>query len=741
MPLSRRSGRVKSSRTKYTVDPFASAGISDDSDSEEVGKAPKGKARRRAEDSASDEEFVARGSDEEMNDRPDDGDDDVSEEDEEAGDDDEMEVEEDVATPKRKEAVARPRFKRRFPNSQVAPSPDDTHFRGIMDPKDHVAKPIHYALTFGDDDRDLLSAIYMRDRWFRGIDACLPTRFALEQSEEPDYGCGPTMGLDPENFERERTRGWDWYYDKDIGKNFQKKQSLTKLKAADAHRNYFPAPKNGKHTILMGPPNQQIPVNLGYHESFNYGEIWKDIKARKSDQSTQMQVREGWLMNFGQKVQCMAWAPNQDGLSQYMAVVVPISDEQKKIYHAAGSEPLSVFHTSPPYPCTLQLWEFKGKKTGERTNTLDMDFEPRLRLALCSDWGDLRRMAWCPMGRQRRSEDDKGDSEHLGLLAGIWGDGTLRVLDIRIHRKSEKAEFCKTGSKCSLPRSVANQCSNVVKINSPVFEARPPSTLCSCLTWLSPSDIAVGCNNGFVAIWNIQPNNISDQLPYLYHPIHTSYVLSITSAYPTNPHLLSTISVDGETRLWSMLDPQGENTSTPRMRIASPHLSYSPTLFSVFSTDENNFGRMMPIRRFFASTTVGRVPSTVSCLAPCSFWHPCLLYGGSGGEVMATNPFRRLLYNKEQQWQQLWFTHDWAQGADPTSSGVSRFYEGYQAESQSLARNLVGEKKAAQGLSLTTIHDESTHVTSLGWNPSRPCSAWASAALGCGLVRVEDLAI
>ncbi|OQD76056.1 hypothetical protein PENDEC_c005G06719 [Penicillium decumbens] len=718
MPASRRSGRVKGSKAKYSVDPFMSAGISDDSDSEKVAKSPKGKARQRERDSASDEEFVAPGSDEDMDDRPedDDDDDDVFEEAGEAIDADEMgEV---ASTTKRKPAV--PYRRKRVLLADIAPSPDDTHSRGMMDPKEHVAKPMHYALTFGSDERDILSAIYMRDRWFHGIDACLPTRFALEQPEEPDYGCGPTLGLDPEDFERERTTGWDWYYDKDVGKTFQKKQRLTKIKEADARRNYFPAPKNGKHTILMGPSNQQTPISLGYHESYNFGEIWKDIKARKSDQTAETQVREGWLMNFGQKVQCMAWAPNQDGLSQYMAVVAPISDEQKEIYHPAGSEPLSIFHPSPPYPCTLQLWEFQGKKTGERTNTLDMSFEPRLRLALCSDWGDLRRMAWCPMDREKRSEDKEGDTEHIGLLAGIWGDGSLRVLDIKIQRKSEKAEF--------------------LRISSPIFEARPPSTLCSCLTWLSPSDIAVGCNNGFVAIWSIQPSNTTDQLPYFYQPIHTSYVLSIASAYPSNPHLLSTVSMDGETRLWSMLDPQADNTATPRMRITSPHLSYSPVLFSFFSTDENNFGRMMAIRRFFAATAIGRSPSTVSCLAPCSFWHPCVMYGGSGGEVMATNPLRRLLYNKEQQWQQLWFTHDWAQGANPDSSGVSRFYEGYQAEVQTLARNLVPEKKPL-GFTLTTIHDENTHVTSLGWNPSRPCAAWASAALGCGLVRVEDLAI
>lgn len=292
----------------------------------------------------------------------------------------------------------------------------------------------------------------------------------------------------------------------------------------------------------------------------------------------------------------------------------------------------------------------------------------------------------------------------------------------------------------SVPGSLTSTDWHIVKAVSPVFEAIPSSSICTCLAWLSPSDIAVGCSNGFVAIWNIAPSTTTEPQPYFYHPIHPTYVIAIASAYPTNPHLLSTIGMEGETRLWSMTDPQ-ESASTPRMRVASPILSYSPVLFSIVSSDENNFGRMMPIRRFFGSGVVGRMPNTVSSLAPCSFWHPSLLYGCTGGEVIATSPARRLLYSKEQQWQQYWFTHDWVQGSETDSPGISRFYDGFRAESQNLARNLVGEKRPMMGLTLSTIHDENNHVTALGWNPNRPCAAWASAALGCGLVRIEDLAI
>lgn len=199
--------------------------------------------------------------------------------------------------------------------------------------------------------------------------------------------------------------------------------------------------------------------------------------------------------------------------------------------------------------------------------------------------------------------------------------------------------------------------------------------------------------------------------------------------------------MDGETQLWSMIEPQGETSSTVRMRVAAHHVSYSPVLQSVISVDENDFGRMMPIRRFFASTAIGRLSSSAASLAPCSSWHPSILMGGTGGEVMTTNPLRKLLHTKEQQWQQNWFTHDWVAGPTADSPGTSRFFDGYAAESQVLAKNLTGETRLITGFSVTTIHEEGTHVTALGWNPNRRCAAWAGAALGCGLLRVEDLAI
>lgn len=281
------------------------------------------------------------------------------------------------------------------------------------------------------------------------------------------------------------------------------------------------------------------------------------------------------------------------------------------------------------------------------------------------------------------------------------------------------------------------------KLHSPAFTARPPSTVCTCIVWLSPSDIAVGCANGFVAVWSILPSQKSSPsahpLPYFYQQIHSTYILSISPAYPTHPHLVCTTSIDGETRLTSLLDPQKDMVETNRMRVGSSFTSYSPWLHSFVSSDENDFARLLALRRFFATTSIARLSSSVSALAPCSPCHPSMLLGCTGGAVVATNPLRRLLHSKEKQWQQTWFVHEWVQGS--SEAGVSRFDDGFRAESVSLLRNTLGDRKMVNGTMVITIFDENTHVTALSWNPNQTCGGWSSAGMGCGLVRVEDLAL
>ncbi|KAL2810661.1 hypothetical protein BJX63DRAFT_422888 [Aspergillus granulosus] len=729
MPSTRRSGRLSGVRKSYIIDP----GVDEESESNSAGetsKAPRNKGKQPVHEDSSDEEFqVGPLEEEEEEDFEDEG-----SQDEDAGADNDAEEEEEAKGSRRRgKAPKTPQpksVKKRPPTSTGALTGEETHSRGIWNPFEHVGKSVHLQATFGLDERDILAALYARDRWSRGFDSTFPARISLDEAPSlRDYKYGSTFGVEPEDMDRESTRGWDWYYGDGSGARLRGRQRIEQITEAEARQTFMPTPKEGKHTVLVGPANEQMAFTLDQYDVLNYGDAWGEAKGQKTTDSAgskqPKKKRQGWIINLGQRIQAMAWAPNQSDLTQYLAVTVPISSEQKDMY----PDPLKdyaapAFRPSASYPCALQIWSFMVDRGGSTTKTIDMSFPPRLRLVLGTSWGDLRRIAWCPMRREPRDEDDEGVDKSIGLLAGIYGDGYVRVIDVKISRDPNKTEF--------------------YRVDTPMFEAKPPSTVCTCVAWLSPSDIAVGCANGFVAVWNIAPPSVQsprNSLPYFYHPIHSTYLLNIASAYPTYPHLVATTSMDGETRLTSLADHEKDVVDATRMRVGSPHLTYSPWLQSFVSSDENDFVRLLTLRRFFTTTAAARLPSTVSALAPSSFWHPSVLLGCTGGSVLATNPLRRLLHSKEKQWQQTWFSHTWVRGNDARSSGTSRFYDGYRAESISLLRNMMGDRKLINGTMVITIHEEATHVTALSWNPNQSCAGWASAGLGCGLLRIEDLAM
>lgn len=475
MPSARRSGRLSGVRKTYTVDPLAGE-ESDSNSTEETSKMPRNKGKkpvRGDEDDESDDEFQGNEleAEEEEEDEVDDafdGEDALAENDEEEDEMDEPVFSQAAAgaraadTEEKKGRRPRGRqkqtkldqtrtVKNRQSDGTIALTGDETHSRGTWNPLEHVGKSIHLQVTFGLDERDLLAILYTRERWARGADSTLPTRVSLDEAGTlQDYKYGSTFGVEPEDLQRERTSGWDWYYDDGAGERFRKRQRLEQISETEARQIYLPAPKPGKHTVLMGPTDNQLEFNMGQYDALNFGDAWGEVKSRNNGQTetdgarSKKKKRQGWILNIGQRIQCTAWAPNQTGLDQYLAVVAPISNEQKQNYldplkDSAGP----AFRPSAPYPCALQLWAFKADKSGSTTKTLDMSTEPSLRLILGAEWGDLRRIAWCSIPREPREDDDKGGLKSVGLLAGVWGDGYVRVIDVKVNSDSNQTEFCK----------------------------------------------------------------------------------------------------------------------------------------------------------------------------------------------------------------------------------------------------------------------------------------------------------
>lgn len=570
---------------------------------------------------------------------------------------------------------------------------------------------------------------------------------------------GTGSGRDPFDIrlQEESSRGWGWH-SASLHRNpcRQRLRQLAgaKTAAGDAEvRKYLPVHK-GKMRVLMGPSSEQKLYEVEQGDAYDFSDAFATSRprnpqlqttansakprknARPSTPSLSNQPRrKGWLLNLGSKVQCLDWAPNcSDGKNQYLAVAVPVTDAQKVNPEKAPTT-APAFTPSAPHPAAIQIWSFAGKFGKNDSNVvakLDMSKKPKLCQVICTDAGDIRRLSWCPCPRQTDNEDGR-----LGLLAGLWSDGSLKVVDVKLSEATPERE----------------RETEYLHLDTPFFKAKIPGTICTSFSWLSPSDIVVGHSNGFISLWNIATQF---RKPNLYTPVHTTYILEISSAYPISPDLVATASMDGHVQLTSLSDPSSDVANAPRSRITSACLTYCPQLQAFFTSDESDYLRMYPQRRIFSSTAVCKATSSISAISRGSLRHPIMLYGSVGGDAVITNPLSRALTARGRHFEQRWFCYEWLRQTTATADtnttnagaseddyapGISKFTDIFPAEPPVLLAAQLNDKRTLNGVAGLTIFEEATALTGMSWNPNARCAGWAAVGMGSGLVRVEDLAI
>ncbi|EZF69872.1 hypothetical protein H105_07723 [Trichophyton soudanense CBS 452.61] len=628
------------------------------------------------------------------------------------------------------------------PQKQDQPN-TQTYSRGLLKPSNHSSKTLQLRLTFGSGDQDILPIIHTRDNWSGGLDLTFPSRESLQVCIGwNSRGSKDIFGVDRETIIRETTTGWDWFYS-DIGTRFRGKQQILPI-TEDIANTYLPSKEMPKTTVLIGPSDAQSTFLLGRGESFDFSSAWPSTESiaikqeaeevsasqaneRAPDVPNRVKAREGWIVNLGNKIQCLSWAPNREGSSQFLAIVAPIFDSQKAQFDDGNIRGAPAFTPSPLYPAAIQIWRFEARDPKSGLRKLDMNKPPCLHMVICTEFGTINRLCWCPISVNRDS-DDRNDTKTTrpALLAGLWSYGTVKVFNVDLSDSKSETTY--------------------VHLKTPAFQVKPPSTVCTCFTWLSPTDIAIGCANGFIGIWSLVQSARRESLaypePYLYVPIHDTYILNVTSAYPTYPYIIAATSVGGQTRLISLQDPAAEVVDALRLRIGTQCLIYSPFLRSFITNDEGDFVRLLPLRRFFSSLAALKSRSIITSLATASLHHPCILAGNAGGAVMGNNPLRKLIHSKEKQWQQTWFSHEWINGENNniTPGPVAKFYDGFKAETASLAKGSSAQDKETGHVGMMTVYEEQTAITAIAWNPNASCSGWACAGMGSGLLRVEDLA-
>ena len=153
---------------------------------------------------------------------------------------------------------------------------------------------------------------------------------------------------------------------------------------------------------------------------------------------------------------------------------------------------------------------------------------------------------------------------------------------------------------------------------------------------------------------------------------------------------------------------------------------------------------MWGLRCFYSSLACGKLasaPGPGSGVVDVGKCHSSVAVGGADGGVIVTNPMRKVLGKRDAGWQQSVFKHEWVrrEGQGPRQ-GMSRVTEGFKGEKVNFSVRYRGTHKEMVGES--TIYEEETAVTALGWNPNDSgCGGWLAVGWGSGLIRIEDMSV
>ncbi|KAL8804051.1 MAG: hypothetical protein Q9223_005935 [Gallowayella weberi] len=721
----RRSGRARRPTKKYDNEAFTTPDDLDLVSEHEV------EPRQRLEENSGDEEFNEIQAGEEADDLEGLQEDVVSSaESDGSGVPTPDEASDDVATGSDADPIHTyeddPRVRKNPFGSRPQPRVDGMHTRGIADQVNNSAKgakSIHNYSLFGSATEDLIHMARSRDQWCH--EAMLPRR----PNESGTTGMHHPFSRTEEQRQLEATVGWDWYYNHGGQGHLSKVQAAYPLSTEEGI-NYVPRSSHAPRTIFMGPYGRQSRFDLPSLRSMPLNEAWDQASHQANansfepERAKRYRGRHGWMLNAGTGVRCVEWAPNHIGDTQYLAISTLQPKSNKSFNHSKSSPAF----TAQSFPSSIQIWSFSSTEGPGRKSLLNPDSSPCLRLVVCTEWGDAKHLRWCPMPRNFRKEGQEGGTS-IGLLACVWSDGYVRVLDISLdHSTTEDTSF--------------------VKFTTAAFTAKPSSTLCTCVNWLSPTDLAVGCANGYVALWSIYPyatapsSAPSAPKAALYTQFHASYVSSLSSAYPLAPHLLATTSPSGHLRLTSLLSPQTDFVVSTRLRHPPSHVHFSEPCHAFIAVDETESARLWPIRRFYSPLSVLRCPSQGIALGVGSV-HASVIVGCADGTVCVSNPMRKYLYPKLAPWQCPVFKHDFVRGGPQAGSRDGgervRITEGFKVQEAGVHKG--PGKASVEGVVMATIYEEEGQVRCASWGKELEVGGWVAVGMGSGLVRVEDLAI
>lgn len=299
------------------------------------------------------------------------------------------------------------------------------HFRGLIEQTKHIqGKEAVMKQFFGSDQRDWVPVLRSRDQWL--AEPTLPRR---TPDEKDIGGMHHLFSHTEEKRNMEAGVGWDWYYDQGGRELFRERQKSRTLRSNEGIH-YIPKASKPSHKFLMGPYGKQKVFDIPNGHSLSLNDAWANNFSGRAGLKEKAK-RDGWILNAGTGIRCLDWATNQDAEIQYLAIATMVPRPPNQ-----GLSQVSPAYTpSSPLRSCIQIWAFQAQ--GLNYGYMDSTRTPELRLVICTEWGDVKQLKWCPMPRIFRDEHARGRVS-LGLLAGIWTDGHVRILDVRFDKHGSR---------------------------------------------------------------------------------------------------------------------------------------------------------------------------------------------------------------------------------------------------------------------------------------------------------------
>lgn len=368
----------------------------------------------------------------------------------------------------------------------------------------------------------------------------------------------------------------------------------------------------------------------------------------------------------------IAWRPTQES-SQCVAVGgLPLSQEDAPMFQFQ------------PGPGCLQIWQV----------TLESKRSLQLQYIILHDFGTTWQLQWRPFDH----------TEDCSLLAGVFGDGSIRIM--------------------SIPSQSAGAIPEHRYIQQPAYTLGISDSSITCFTWISSSRIAAGCANGMVVIWDLSVDTLN---PIISAYVHHCYINNIVSCTPSLPDHILTTSWDCEVKISNIHDLESDFMSPGRERMSSYGASWIDSLQCGLINEDANGARLFSVRHG-ESTSLAPCKSTVTSLH-ASPHHPLVAVGEASGQLMIINSTRKLLTKKHPQFRRIVYTITYA-----------RSLKKYRVLENFAVDELPPRNTARNENAIIAIHPTQVNVNAVQWCNNEGYEGVLASCVG-HFFRVDDVRI